>query len=130
MSDGLTKVQEAVEKDCSDAMKELRRTIPVIQHSAKPVFAGQPPVLIEFESITNGRGPGGKAGTQPACGDVSMKRGTRRQHCACQKGVLSNARQGRGGNFELEKSERYIVKVADSVANRSINILRSKIWRN
>ena len=41
-------------------MKTLQRGKRKIQHSSKSIFADQPLVLIEFESITNSRGAGGK----------------------------------------------------------------------
>lgn len=59
------KVQKAATKARDNSMKTLRKTIRKIQHSAKSIFADQPLVLIEFESISGGRGPGGKQTPPP-----------------------------------------------------------------
>lgn len=59
------KVQKAATRDRNDSMKELRRTIRKIQHSAKSIFSKEPLLIIEFESITNGRGPSGKGDIPP-----------------------------------------------------------------
>ncbi|MCL5034425.1 MAG: hypothetical protein M1395_04915 [Bacteroidetes bacterium] len=62
------KKQKAATKERDTAMKALQKTIRKIQHTAKSVFADQPSVLIEFESITKRRGPGGQKNASPPAG--------------------------------------------------------------
>ncbi len=56
-------LQKAATNERDKAMKSLQKAVRRIQKSAKVVFADQPSVLIEFESIHEGRG-GGKTPPQ------------------------------------------------------------------
>lgn len=59
------KKQKAATNDRDNAMEALRKAMRKIQHSARSIFADEPSVLIEFESIARGRGPGGQNSTPP-----------------------------------------------------------------
>lgn len=56
------KLQKAATRARNDSMKSLQKTMRRIQHTAQSIFAGQPLVLIEFESIANA---GGKKSAPP-----------------------------------------------------------------
>lgn len=62
------KKQKAATKDRDNAMEALQKTMRKIQHTARSVFADEPSTLIEFESITRRRGPGGQNNTPPPAG--------------------------------------------------------------
>lgn len=50
------KLRKAATQARNDSMKSLKKTMRKIQHTAHSIFAGQPLVLIEFESIANAGG--------------------------------------------------------------------------
>ncbi len=56
------KLQKAATQARNDSMKSLQKTMRKIQHTAHSIFAGQPLVLIEFETIANA---GGKKNPPP-----------------------------------------------------------------
>ncbi len=66
------KRQKAATKERDAAMKSLQKTIRKIQHTAKSVFADQPSVLIEFESISKRRGTGGQINASPPAGPAAQ----------------------------------------------------------
>lgn len=59
------KLQKAATQARNDSMKSLHKTMRKIQHTARSIFAGQPLVLIEFESIANAGGGKSKPPAPP-----------------------------------------------------------------